>query len=80
MSDERIFSILYTVNAVTLFFGSQLILSGYLPSVIQGIVNFPLFIITIPLAIANGYWAFKANNRVVKAATERGSTLDKLKL
>ena len=80
MRDERIFSILYTANAITLFFASQLILSGYLPSIIRGIINFPLFIVTIPLAIANGYWAFKANNQVVKAATERGSTLDKLKL
>ncbi len=80
MRDERIFSIMYMVNAVTIFFASQLILSGYLPSIIRGIINFPLFILTIPLAIANAYWAFKANSQVVKAATERGSTLDKLKL
>lgn len=80
MRDERIFSIMYTVNAVTLFFASQLIFSDYLPSIIGGIINFPLFIVTIPLAIANAYWAFRANNQVVKAATERGRMLDKLKL
>lgn len=80
MRDERIFSILYAVNAVTIFFASQLILSGYLPAIIRGIVNLPLFLITIPLAIANAYWAFRSNNEVVKAATERGRTLDKLKL
>lgn len=80
MRDERIFSILYTVNAVTLFFASQLIFSDYLPAIVGGIINFPLFILTIPLAIANAYWAFRSNNQVVKAATERGRTLDKLKL
>lgn len=80
MRDERFFSIMYLVNAVTIFFASQLILSGYLPGLIRGVINFPLFILTIPLAIANAYWAFRANNQVVKAATERGSTLDKLKL
>ncbi len=80
MKDERLFSIMYVVNAVTLLLASQLILSGYLPTFIKAIINFPLFIVTIPMAIANGYWAFKANNQVVKAATERGNTLDKLKL
>lgn len=80
MRDERLFSIMYLVNAVTLIFASQLILTGYLPSLIRALVNFPLFILTIPLAIANAYWAFKANNQVVKAATERGKTLDKLKI
>jgi fatty acid desaturase len=80
MRDERLFSIMYLVNALTIFFASQLILSGYLPAFIRGVINFPLFILTIPLAIANAYWAFRANNQVVKAATERGSTLDKLKL
>ena len=80
MRDERVFSIMYMINAVTLFFASQLILSEYLPAIIGGIINFPLFIVTIPLAIANAYWAFRANNQVVKAATERGRTLDKLKL
>lgn len=80
MRDERIFSILYSINAVTFFFASQLILSGYLPSIIRGLINFPLFIVTIPIAIANAYWAFRSNNQVVKAATERGSMLDKLKL
>jgi len=80
MRDERIFSIVYAINAVTFFFASQLILSGYLPSIIRGLINFPLFIVTIPLAIANAYWAFRSNNQVVKAATERGSMLDKLKL
>ena len=80
MRDERLFSIMYVVNAVTLFFASQLIFSDYLPGIIGGIINFPLFIVTIPLAIANGYWAFKSNNQVVKAATERGRMLDKLKL
>lgn len=73
MRDERLFSILYLVNAVTLIFASQLILSGYLPSLIRAIVNFLLFIITNPLAIANAYWAFKANKQVVKAATKRGT-------
>jgi len=48
--------------------------------IIRGLINFPLFIVTIPLAIANAYWAFRSNNQVVKAATERGSMLDKLKL
>ena len=80
MRDERLFSIMYVVNAVTLFFASQLIFSEYLPSIIEGIINFPLFIVTIPLAIANAYWAFRSNNQVVKAATERGRMLDKLKL
>lgn len=80
MRDERLFSIMYMVNAVTLFFASQLILSEFLPVFIRGIINFPLFIVTIPLAIANAYWAFRSNNQVVKAATERGKTLDKLKL
>ena len=80
MRDERIFSIVYAINAVTFFFASQLILSGYLPSIIRGLINFPLFIVTIPLAVANAYWAFRSNNQVVKAATERGSMLDKLKL
>ena len=80
MRDERVFSIMYMVNAVTLFFASQLILSDLLPAIIRGIINFPLFIVTIPLAIANAYWAFKSNSQVVKAATERGRMLDKLKL
>jgi len=80
MRDERLFSILYLVNAVTLLFAGQLVLTDALPSFIQFVVNIPLFVITIPLAIANGYWAFGANNQVVKAATERGSKLDKLKL
>lgn len=80
MRDERLFSIMYVVNAVTLFFASQLIFSDYLPAIIGGIINFPLFIVTIPLAIANTYWAFRSNNQVVKAATERGRMLDKLKL
>ena len=80
MRDERLFSIMYMVNAVTLFFASQLIFSDYLPAIIGGIINFPLFIVTIPLAIANAYWAFKSNSQVVKAATERGRMLDKLKL
>ena len=80
MRDERLFSIMYVINAVTLFFASQLIFSDYLPSIIGGIINFPLFIVTIPLAIANAYWAFRSNNQVVKAATERGRMLDKLKL
>ena len=80
MRDERLFSIMYLVNAFTIFFASQLILSGYLPSLILGVINVPLLILTIPLAIANAYWAFRANNKVVKAATKHGSTLDKLKL
>lgn len=80
MRDERFFSIIYLTNAVTLIFASQLIFSGYLPSIISALINFPLFILTIPFAIANAYWAFKANNQVVKAATERGKTLDKLKI
>jgi len=71
---------MYLVNAVTIFFASQLILTEYLPAIIRGIINIPLFIISLPLAIANAYWAFTSNNRMVKAATERGSKLDKLKL
>lgn len=80
MRDERLFSILYAVNAVTLLFASQLIFTDKLPSILSSLVNLPLFLLTIPLAIANAYWAFRANNQVVKAATERGKTLDKLKL
>jgi len=80
MRDERLFSIIYLVNAVTLLFAGQFIFTDLLPSLLQFIVNIPLFILTIPLAIANGYWAFCANNDVVKAATRRGKVIDKLKI
>ncbi len=80
MRDERLFSIMYLVNAVALLLAGQFVLTDSLPSFLQFIVNIPLFILTIPLAIANGYWAFSANNEVVKAAVERGTKLDELKL
>lgn len=80
MRDERLFSIMYLINAVALLFAGQIFMTDILPSLLQFIVNIPLFILTIPLAIANGYWAFGANNQVVKAAVERGSKLDELKL
>jgi len=47
MRDERLFSIMYLVNAVTIFFASQLILTEYLPAIIRGIINIPLFIISL---------------------------------
>ena len=80
MRDERLFSIMYLVNAITLLFAGQFLFTDQLPSLLQFIVNIPLFILTIPLAVANGYWAFGANNEVVKAATERGKVIDKIKI
>jgi len=80
MRNERLFSIMYLINAVTILFAGQFIFTDQLPSLLTAILNIPLFILTIPLAVANGYWAFTANNEVVKAATERGSKLDKLKI
>ncbi len=80
MSDERLFRMIYLINAITIFFASQLLWSDHLPALLRGLINFPLFIITLPLAIANAYWAFGANSQVVKAATQRGNELDKLKL
>ena len=80
MRDERLFSIMYLVNAITLLFAGQFLFTDLLPSLLQFIINIPLFILVIPLAVANGYWAFTSNNEVVKAATERGSELDKLKI
>jgi len=80
LGPSGLFSILYLVNAVTLLFAGQFIFTDQLPSLLQFIINIPLFILTIPLAIANGYWAFGANNEVVKAATERGKVIDKIKI
>jgi len=80
MRNERLFSIMYLINAVTILFAGQIIFTDQLPSLLGFVLNIPIFLMTIPLAIANGYWAFTSNNEVVKAATQRGSKLDKLKI
>ncbi len=80
MRDERLFMMIYLLNAITIFFASQLIFANYLPSLLQGIVNIPVFFLSLIFAAPNLYWGITANNQVVKAATKRGSKLDKMKL
>ncbi len=80
MRDERLFMMIYLLNAMTIFFASQLIFANYLPSVLQGIISIPVFLLSLLFALPNAYWGITANNQVVKAATKRGSQLDKMKL
>lgn len=80
MRDGRLFTAMYVVNAITIFFGHQLIFSEYLPSLISSIINIPLFIFILPLTLINGYWAFVSGNQVSSAAIEFGKKLDQLKL
>ncbi len=80
MRDERFFMMVYLLNAITIFFASQLIFANYLPSILQGIIGIPVFILSLLFALPNAYWGITANNQVVKAATKRGSQLDKMKL
>ena len=80
MRDERLFMMFYLLNAITIFFASQLIFANYLPAFLQGIINIPVFLLSLLFALPNAYWGITANNQVVKAATKRGSHLDKLKL
>jgi len=80
MSDGRLFSTMYVVNVLTMFFAHQLIFSNYLPSLISGVINIPLFIIILPVILMNGYWAYVSTKEVSSYAMEFGKKLDKLKL